>query len=167
MDTRGTRVPYFIIRHQKMIDKVRIENLVREHIQSTGIFLVAVKLSSTGRISIFADKKGGITIDECVSISRFVEANLNRDEDDYELQVSSPGLSTPFIVKEQYYNSEGKVVEVTSNEGEKFSGLLKNVTEGGFEIEAEVKIKGKGKEKKDLSFNYDQVKSTREIVSFK
>jgi ribosome maturation factor RimP len=167
MDTWGTRVPYFIIRHQKMIDKVRIENLVREYTRGTGLFLVAVKLSSTGRITILADKKGGITIDECVSISRFIESNLNRDEEDYELQVSSPGLSTPFIVREQYYNSEGKVVEVTGIEGEKYSGLLKNVTEGGFEIEAEVKVKGKGKEKKELSFNYDQVKSTREIVSFK
>ncbi len=150
-----------------MIDKVRIENLVREYTRGTELFLVAVKLSSTGRITILADKKGGITIDECVSISRFIESRLNRDEEDYELQVSSPGLSTPFIVKEQYYNSEGKIVEVIARDGGKCSGLLKNVTEGGFEIEAEVKVKGKGKEKKDLSFNFDQVKSTREIVSFK
>jgi ribosome maturation factor RimP len=149
-----------------MIDKVRIENLVREYTRGTGLFLVAVKLSSSGRITILADKKGGITIDECVSISRFIESKLNRDEEDFELQVSSPGLSTPFVVKEQYFNSEGKVVEVTGADGVKFSGVLKNVTEGGFEIEAEVKVKGKGREKKDLSFNYDQVKSTREIVSF-
>ncbi len=166
MDTWGTRVPYFIIRHQNMIDKVRIENLVKEFTKGTGLFLVAVKISSAGRITILADKKGGITIDECVSISRFIESNLDRDEEDFELQVSSPGLSTPFIVKEQFYNSEGKIVEVTSTEGGKFSGLLKNVTDGGFEIETEVKVKGKSKEKKDLSFNYDQVKSTREVVSF-
>jgi ribosome maturation factor RimP len=150
-----------------MIDKVRIENLVREYTRGTELFLVAVKLSSAGRITILADKKGGITIDECVSISRFIETSLNRDEEDFELQVSSPGLTTPFIVKEQYYISEGKIVEVTSTDGEKFSGLLKNVTDGGFEIEAEFKVKGKSKEKKDLSFNYDQVKSTREVVSFK
>ncbi len=150
-----------------MIDKVRIENLVKEFIGDTGLFLVAVKVSSAGKITILADKKGGITIDECVSISRFVESSLNRDEEDFELQVSSPGLSTPFLVKEQYYNSEGKNVEVIVKEGGKYSGFLKNVTDGGFEIETEIKIKGKGKEKKDISFNYDQVKSTREIVSFK
>jgi ribosome maturation factor RimP len=150
-----------------MIDKVRIENLVKEFTVGTELFLVAVKVSSAGKITILADKKGGITIDECVSISRFIESNLNRDEEDFELQVSSPGLSTPFLVKEQYYNSEGKKVEVIAKEGGKFSGFLKNVTDGGFEIETEVKIKGKGKEKKDLSFNYDQVKSTKEIVSFK
>jgi ribosome maturation factor RimP len=73
----------------------------------------------------------------------------------------------PFLVKEQYLKSEGKKVEITNTEGEKISGLLKNVTDGGFEIETEVKVKGKTKEIKELSFNYDQVKSTREVVSFK
>jgi ribosome maturation factor RimP len=167
MDTWGTKVPYFIIIHQNMIDKVKIENLVKEFISGTGLFLVAVKVSSAGKITILADRKENITIDECVSISRFIEKNLNRDEDDFELMVSSPGLDMPFMVKEQYLKCEGKRIEVTDTDGAKFSGLLKNVTNGGFEIETEVKIKGKAKEKKDLSFNYDQVKSTREVVSFK
>ena len=167
MDTWGTKVPYFIIIHQIMIDKVKIENLVKEFISGTGLFLVAVKVSSAGKITILADKNKGITIDECVSISRFIEKNLNRDENDYELMVSSPGLDMPFMVKEQYYKSEGKKVEVTDNNGEKVSGLLKNVTAGGFEIESELKVKGKTKEIKEISFNYDQVKSTREVVLFK
>jgi ribosome maturation factor RimP len=167
MDNWGTRVPYFIIVHQNMIDKVKIENLVKEFIGETGLFLVAVRVSSNGKITILADRKQGITIDECVSISRFIEKNLNRDAEDYELQVSSPGLDMPFIVKEQYIKSEGKKVEITDSEGNKFSGILKNVTNGGFEIETEVKVKGKPKDIKDLSFNYDQVKSTREVVSLK
>ena len=150
-----------------MIDKVKIENLVKEFIGGTGLFLVAVKVSSAGKITILADTMKGITIDECVSISRLIEKNFNREEEDYELQVSSPGLEMPFIVKEQYYKNEGQKVEIIDSEGIKFSGLLKNVTDGGFEIETEVKVKGKTKEIKDISFNYDQVKSTREVVSFK
>jgi ribosome maturation factor RimP len=150
-----------------MIDKVKIENLVREFINGTGLFLVAVKVSSAGKITILADRKEGIIIDECVSISRFIEKNLNRDEEDYELQVSSPGLDMPFMVLEQYYKCEGKKIEVTNTEGMKFTGLLKNVTNGGFEIETAVKVKGKAKEKKDISFNYEQIKSTRQVVSFK
>ena len=150
-----------------MIDKVKIENLVKEFLGNSELFLVAVKVSSAGKITILADKKDGITIDECVSISKYVESNLSRDEEDYELMVSSPGLDMPFMVKEQYLKNEGRKVEVVNTEGEKFTGLLKNITNGGFEIEADVKLKGKSKEKKDLSFNFDQVKSTREIVSFK
>jgi len=167
MDTWGTKVPYFIIIRQTMIDKLKIENLVRECISGTELFLVAVKVSSSGKITILADRNKGITINECGSISRFVEMHLDRNEEDYELMVSSPGLDMPFMVKKQYYKSEGKRVEVVSTEGEKFAGLLKNVTDGGFEIETEVKVKGKTKEKKELSFNYDQVKSTKEVVSFK
>jgi ribosome maturation factor RimP len=150
-----------------MIDKIKIENLVKEFIGGTELFLVAVKVSSAGKITILADKREGITIDECVSISRFIEKNLNRDEEDYELMVSSPGLDMPFVVKEQFLKSEGKKVEVINTEGIKFSGLLKNVTNGGFEIETEINVKGKTKEKKELSFNYDQVKSTRKVVLFK
>jgi ribosome maturation factor RimP len=150
-----------------MIDKVKIEDLVKEFIGGTGIFLVAVKVSSSGKITILADRKEGITIAECVSISRLIEKTFNREEEDYELQVSSPGLDMPFLVREQYLKNEGRKVEVTDNEGNRYSGILKNVTDGGFEIGTEVKIKGKGKEIKDLSFNYDQVKSTREFISFK
>jgi len=93
-----------------MIDKVKIENLVKEFISGTELFLVAVKVSSAGKITILADKKEGITIDECVSISRFIEKNLNRDEEDYELMVSSPGLDMPSWLK----NNISKVKEKMS-----------------------------------------------------
>ncbi len=150
-----------------MIEKSRIENLVREHISGTDLFLVAVKVSSAGKITVLADKNTGITIDDCVSITRFLESRLNRDEEDYELMVSSPGIDMPFAVTEQYVKNIGRKVEVTDTEGNKVTGILMNVNKGGFEIEAEIKVKGKGKEKKEISFNFEQVKSTREILSFK
>jgi ribosome maturation factor RimP len=150
-----------------MIDKVRIEKLIEEYLSEHGLFLVAVKVSSSNKITILADKTEGITIDECVAISRYIENNLNRDEEDYELQVSSPGLDTPFIVVQQYYKNEGKRVEVTDIEGNRYAGLLKNVTSRGFELVTEVIVKGKPEEIKDISFNYDQIKSTRPIVKFK
>jgi ribosome maturation factor RimP len=150
-----------------MIDKVKIKELVKEHIAGSGLFIVDIKVSGSGKITVLADKKDGITIDECASISRFIEKNFNRDEEDYELQVSSPGLDKPFLVKEQFYKNEGENVEVIDKEGNKYTGLLKNVNDGGFEIETEVRIKGKPKEIKDLSFNYDQIKSTKVIVIFK
>lgn len=150
-----------------MVEKANIEKSVKEFIAGTGIFLVAVRVSSTNRITILADKKEGITIDECAMIHRLVEKTLDRDTEDFELQVSSPGLEMPFGVIEQYYKNEGRKVAVTDNEGTKHIGLLKNVTEGGFDIETEVKVKGKTKEVKDVSFNFDQVKSTKIILTIK
>jgi ribosome maturation factor RimP len=150
-----------------MAEKEYIKGLVEEFIKGTGLFLVAVKVSSANRITVLADKNDGITIDECVAIHRHIEKNLDREKEDFELQVSSPGLDLPFGVIEQYYKNQGRKVEVTENEGSKFTGKLKNVTKGGFELETEVKIKGKTKELKDLSFNFDQVKTTRVILTIK
>jgi ribosome maturation factor RimP len=108
-----------------------------------------------------------ITIEECAAIHRHLEKSLDRDTEDFELQVSSPGLDMPFGVIEQYYKNEGNKVEVVTSDGEKFTGTLKNVTSGGFELETEVKVKGRGKEIKEISFNLDQVKATKTILTIK
>lgn len=150
-----------------MVEKQKIEEIVAEFIKGTGLFLVSVKVSSSNRIIVLADKNEGITIDECASIHRHIENSLDRDTEDFELQVSSPGLDLPFGVFKQYLKNVGKKVEVIDNEGSKYSGKLKNVTEGGFELETELKVKGKTKELKEISFNFDQIKSTRVILTIK
>jgi ribosome maturation factor RimP len=163
----GDKSPPFCYPNPDMIEKKKIEKLVAQFIEGTPLFLVAVKVSSTGRITVLADKKEGITIDECAGLSRFIEDNLDRESEDYELQVSSPGIDMPFLVAEQYLKNEGKEIEVTDNDGKKYSGILKNVTSGGFELEITPKArKGKIVEKSDISFNFDQVKSAREILKF-
>jgi ribosome maturation factor RimP len=150
-----------------MIEKQKIEGLVKEFIKGTGLFLVIVKVSNANRIIVLADKNEGITIDECAAIHRHIENGLDRDIEDFELQVSSPGLDLPFGVIEQYRKNEGKKVEVLDNEGSKFTGKLKNITEGGFELETEIKTKGRTIELKDMSFNFEQIKSTRVILTIK
>ena len=150
-----------------MIEKSKIETLIEEFIKDSQLFLVGVKVSNSNRIAILADSMNGITIDECASLHRHIENNLDREAEDFELQVSSPGLDVPFAVIGQYYKNEGKQVEVTDTAGSKFTGTIKNVTTGGFELETEVKIKGKTKEKRDLSFNFEQVKSTRVVLTIK
>jgi ribosome maturation factor RimP len=166
-----TKVPYFIIRFRAMTEKTKIENLVEEYINGRGLFMVAVRVSAAGKITVLVDRKEGITIEECAELSRFIEKSLDRNAEDYELQVSSPGLDMPFLVLQQYYKNEGRQVEVIGKDGEKYKGVLKNVTEGGFELETGVKAKPGSKNKpvelKDISFNYEQVKSAREIVTFK
>ncbi|MGC1390256.1 MAG: ribosome assembly cofactor RimP [Bacteroidales bacterium] len=150
-----------------MIEKQKIEGLVKEFIKGTGLFLVAVKVNNANRIIVLADKNEGITIDECAGIHRHVENGLDRETEDYELQVSSPGLDMPFGVIEQYLKNENKKVEVVDKDGSKFVGKLKNVTEGGFELETELKNKGRTIELKDISFNFEQIKSTRVILTIK
>jgi ribosome maturation factor RimP len=163
----GDQSPLFCYLKPGMIEKSKIEKLVNEFIKGTGIFLVAVKVSSSNRITVLVDTMQGITIDDCVALHRFIEKNLDRNKEDYEMQVSSPGLDMPFGVIEQYYKNEGKSVEVTGIDGAKFSGKLKNVTSGGFELETEVMVSGKLKEIREISFNLDQIKSTRIVLTIK
>jgi ribosome maturation factor RimP len=148
-----------------MIDRTKIEESVKEYIRRTDLFLVAVKVSSSNKITVLADTRKGITIDECALLHRHIEKGIDRDTEDFELQVSSPGLDTPFGVIEQYYKNEGKKVSVVDDEGLKHTGILKNVTKGGFELETVVKVKGKAKEVKDVSFNFDQIKSTKIVLT--
>ena len=150
-----------------MIDREKIEKSVREYISGTPLFLVAVKVSSSNKITILADKKEGITIDECAGLHRHIEKDLDRNVEDFELQVSSPGLDMPFGVIDQYYKNEGRKVDVVDTEGQKYSGKLKNVTTGGFDLETEVKVKGKSKEIMDVSFNFDHVKTTKVVLTIK
>jgi ribosome maturation factor RimP len=150
-----------------MIEKQKIEELFEEHAKGSGLFLVSVKVSNSNRIIILADKNDGITIDECAAIHRHIENGFDRDKEDFELQVSSPGLDAPFTVIEQYYKNENRKVEVVDNDGSKYTGRLKNVTNGGFELETELKTKGQTIELKDISFNFEQIKSTRVILTIK
>ncbi len=170
MTPGGPKVPHFIRWFLKMVDKTKIEKLVNEYIDGTGIFLVAVKISASGKIIILADKHEGITIDECAGINRMIDKNLGSNTGDYELIVSSPGIDMPFLVIQQYYKNEGKRIEVTDIQGNRYYGILKNVTEGGFELLKENESKHKGKVKQndttETSFNFDQVKSARETMIF-
>jgi ribosome maturation factor RimP len=163
----GDQSPLFCYRFFKMIEKQKIERLVEEFIKGTSLFLVAVKVSNANRILVLADKNEGITIDECAAIHRHIENGLDRDAEDFELQVSSPGLDVPFGVIQQYCKNEGRRVEVIDCEGTKYAGKLKNVTSGGFELETEKRTRGKATELKDISFNFEQIKSTRVILTIK
>ena len=150
-----------------MINKDIVKDLVNEFIADKAIFLVDIKVSTTNRISVLVNKPMGITIDECAMISRHIETNLDRNREDYELNVSSPGLNMPFRVREQYEMSIGRPVEVIDNQGKKTRGILTKVEDKGFEIESEKTTIGKKKETEEISFNFNEIKTVKEVISFK
>lgn len=150
-----------------MIEKLKIEKLVKEYIKETDLFVVGIKISSSNRIAVLVDTKKGITIDECADLHRHLEQNLDRNVEDYELQVSSPGLDMPFRVIEQYYKNEGEMVAVIDNDGIKNTGILRNVTKGGFDLETKTKTGKREVEAKFIPFNFDQIKSTRIVLTIK
>jgi ribosome maturation factor RimP len=150
-----------------MITKDHIRKLAEKHISGTGIFLVDVRLSSTGRITVLIDRNEGVTIDDCVALSRHISHELGEEVGDFELNVSSPGLDMPLLVIEQYRKNEGRMVDVVSNDGSREKGTLMNVTHGGFDLRVDTKQKKKEVASVIRSFNFEDVKSVKVIISFK
>ena len=111
-----------------MIEKNKIQELVEQWLEGKDYFLVDIAISSDNKIVVEIDHADGVWIEDCVALSRYIEDHLNRDEEDFELEVGSAGLGQPFKVEQQYRNFIGKEVEVLTADGKKVKGLLKNST---------------------------------------
>lgn len=95
-----------------MIDKQAVTRIVEEWLDGKDYFLVDVSVSPDDKIVVEIDHAEGVWIDDCVELSRFIESRLNREEEDYELEVGSAGIGQPFKVLKQYLMHIGKEVEV-------------------------------------------------------
>ena len=154
-----------------MIDKKEIVAFVTENL-GDGFFLVDASVSTNNVIHVYIDSNKGATLEDCIAISRKIEKNLDREKEDFELQVSTPGLGQPFKVMQQYTKNIGRKVEVISTEGAKFEGELIEVSKDGITLESIRKEKIEGRKKKQfikekLSLRMEQIKSTKSIISFK
>ena len=107
-----------------MIEKKHIEEIVNKAIEGTELFITSVSVKPNNKIMVFLDGDTGVSINDCVKVSRFVEKSLNRDNEDFELNVSSHGLSTPLLLPRQYMSKIGKSITVLMPDGEKIAGTL-------------------------------------------
>lgn len=155
-----------------MIDKKVVEKLVNEWLEGKDYFLVGIEISDDDKIVVEIDHADGVWIEDCVSLSKYIEDHLNRDEEDYELEVGSAGLGQPFKVAQQYKNYVGEEVEVMDADGKKWKGILKSVDGNRFTVTVTEKVKPEGKKRAvkqdvDHEFEMDKVKYTKYIINFK
>lgn len=154
-----------------MIDVKIISDLVDEKIQGTDLFLVDIKVDARNNIGIYVDSPEGISIDQVVGISRHVEHSLDREAEDFALEVSSPGIGYPFKVMGQYKKAIGRDIEVLFLNGEKLKGKLLQVTNQNFTFGYSVKEKPEGAKRpiwveKERITDFNEVKSVKEIIIF-
>ena len=158
-----------------MIDKELIESLAVERMaeRDEGLYIVSLTIASGNRILLEIDKEvGSVSIEDCISVSRNIEHNLDREKEDFSLEVASAGLSQPFRVLKQYVKNIGKEVKVqTVEHGKAIEGTLTKATEEGIVVERKEKRRIEGKKKKEwvteeFEFTYDQIKETKLIISF-
>ena len=151
-----------------MISKERVKELALEKIVELDYFLVDIQVSSNNEITVLFDKDGGVGIKECLFISRHIEGNLDRNIEDYQLNVCSPGIDKGFLVKEQYLNNIGRDVKIKTDEGDVIKGKLNSYSDKHLVVE----ISKKQKQKKELliekiTIPIDKIKETKLVIKFK
>ncbi len=158
-----------------MIDSKKIKALVEEWLdarEEKNYFFVDATVDKDNKIVVEIDQKDGVWIDDCCDLSRFIESRLNRDEEDFELEVGSAGIGQPFKVQRQYVNNIGNDVEVMTAEGKKLTGVLTGADENGFTLKYKEKQKIEGKKRPVIvevgkTFGYDDIRWAKSVIDFK
>ncbi len=155
-----------------MIDKNLVKKFVDEWLEGKDYFMTDLTVSADARIVVEIDHEEGVWIEDCVELSKYIESHLDRDEEDFELEVGSAGIGQPFKVLRQYEIHVGEDVEVLTRDGKKIVGVLKEANADNFVVTATEKVREEGSKRPklvevDRTFAYDDVKYTKYLISFK
>jgi len=154
-----------------MINRDQLNVLAEEAISETNYYIVDLTISKSNQIRLEIDGDRGVNIQDCVNISRHIESNLDREQEDFELTVSSAGMDQPFKILRQYQRYLNRQVVVKTKEGEQWKGILNSADENEVVLAIKKKVKEEGKKKKieiieNISVPMDQVKETKAVISF-
>ena len=152
--------------------KTTVEQLLAAALDAhPGLFLIDLKVGSDRAIKVVLDGDQGVSLKDCVAVSRMIEHNLDREAEDFSLEVTSIGVGAPLTLARQYVKNVGRKLEVTTQAGEILSGQLIHANESDFELSwktREAKAVGKGKTTvtKNKTLPYQDVKTAKVIVQF-
>ena len=154
---------------QAMIKDKYIRKLVEHELEGSDNYVVEVLVKSGNRIRIFIDSDHEISVDVCIALSRKIEGSLDREEEDFELMVSSAGLDQPFSMLRQYKKYLNRQVNVELVDGSKLTGILTHADEGNITIKTLI-TKSKHKtleEGPEQRLPLSEIKETKPAVLFK
>jgi ribosome maturation factor RimP len=155
-----------------MINAEKVRTGLGEELARRNLYLVDVQVRPVNRIVVFIDSMKGVTLDECATVSRFIESFLNREEEDFELEVSSPGLDNPLTQPWQFGKNVGRTLDVITYDGLKTSGKLTEILEGGIRLELErwekdLKHKKRVRKLDTWERKFDEIKSAKIAIKLK
>jgi ribosome maturation factor RimP len=155
-----------------MIEKALVKEIVEDYLKNSDKYLTDVKVEPGDRIIVEIDGDESVSIDDCIALTKYIESKLDRDVEDYELEVGSAGISSPYKVLRQYKKNTGKEVETLLKSGLKYAGILKEAGENAIILTVEKQVKPEGAKRKitveeDLTFTFDEIKYTKNIIRFK
>lgn len=155
-----------------MIEVHKIREIAERSMEGSDLFVVDVKVSAANDVELTIDSDGSVSIDTCVEISKSIEAELDREQEDFSLTVASAGIGQPLKVFRQYRKLIGKSVEVLLGDGIKILGELRDATPESITVAYKEKVAVEGKKKKVevdnvKTYALDKVKTTKEYLDFK
>ena len=144
--------PPIFLDNMGYITAKQIEDLVSEKIAGTDLFIGETKVKPGNIIYVFLDGDHGVTIEQCVAVSRHIEQNLDRTKEDFELHVSSYGIGQPLKFLRQYKNAVGKTLSIVTNEEARYSGKLLEADQQTIVLQKPVSKKKEEEEKVCIPF---------------
>ena len=149
----------------------KVENLLKEAFQeNNSLFLIDLNITKDNKISVVIDGDNGVSVNDCIAVSRKIEHNLDREEEDFSLEVSSAGVSEPLRLERQYRKNLGRKLQVTTN-NEKIEATLTEVDQNGIKLNwkaREPKPVGKGKHtvQKEAVLPYSEITDAKVMITF-
>jgi len=167
---RGAKAPFYFC--FSMIEKETVKGIIDEYLADSNKYLVDIQIKPDNIIIVEMDGDQPVSIDDCISLSKYIESKLVRDVEDYELEVGSAGIGQPFKDLRQFLKNIGNEVEVLTKKGIKHTGVLKSVEPEAFVIKVKKQVKPEGAKRKvtveeDVTFYYSEVKHTKYLIRFK
>lgn len=150
-----------------MILKEKIETLANGFLSETDKYIMNIDVKPGNLIIVTIEGDSGVTIDDCMQLSRSIEGSLDRDEEDFELRVRSYGAESPLVLPPQYTKHVGRELDITLQDDRKTQGKLVAVQDEMIELHQKQKG-GKKTEGLESTFvKFDEIKEARIIISFK
>lgn len=155
-----------------MIEAQKIREIAERFMEGSDLFIVDVKVSPANDVELTVDSDTSVSIDTCVELSRSIEAEFDREQEDFSLMVASAGVGQPLKVLRQYRKLIGKPVEVVLKDGVKILAELRDAAEDSITLAYTEKVAVEGKKKKVeveiiKTYPLDEVKTTKEYLDFK
>lgn len=155
-----------------MITNAQIQELIADRLVEKNCFIVYLDVKPGNNIQLELDSPNGLSISDCIDFSRQIEHNLDREAEDFELHVSSPGLDKPLRVFQQYQKNIGRDIKVVLLDDKKVEGKLEEVNESEIKLTYTLTEKIEGKKKKlkkivEEIIPFTNIKETTIIISFK
>ncbi len=152
--------------------KQKVQELITQAFeQYPELFLIDFTISSDNKILVTIDGDYGVTLQDCINVSRAIEHNLDREEEDFALEVASAGATTALKFIRQYNKNIGRKLKVVTLEQEKYEAILDSVAENSIVLKwksREPKPVGKGKVtvEKEVEIPFEKIKEAIVVISF-